>query len=57
MGARTFHRAGAGVTASVLDDGTASYTPGVSEVRSTVTTYSHSGLKNSEAQSECLEPW
>jgi len=52
VGTRTFLRAGAGVTASVLADGNASYTPGVSEVRSSVTTYSHSGLKNMGAQTD-----
>jgi hypothetical protein len=31
VGTRTFLRAGAGVTAGVLDDGIAVYTPGVSE--------------------------
>jgi len=50
VGARTFLRAGAGVTAGVLDDGNAKYTPGVSEVRSGTTTYSHSGLKHMGAQ-------
>jgi len=52
FGTRTFLRAGAGVTASVLTDGNASYTPGVSENRSSVTTYSHSGLKHMGAQSD-----
>jgi len=50
VGTRTFLRAGAGVTAGVLDDGNAKYTPGVSEVRSGTTTYSHSGLKHMGAQ-------
>jgi RHS repeat-associated protein len=39
------------VTAGVLDDGNACYTPGISEVRSGTTTYSHSGLKHLAAQS------
>jgi len=52
VGTRTFLRAGAGVTASVLADGDALYTPGVSEVRSSVTKYSHSGLKNMGAQTD-----
>ncbi|MCC6402659.1 MAG: hypothetical protein IT207_01480 [Fimbriimonadaceae bacterium] len=52
VGTRTFLRAGAGVTASVLDDGYADYTPGVSEVRSSVTTFSHCGLKNTGAQTD-----
>jgi RHS repeat-associated protein len=51
VGSRTFLRAGAGVTASVLDDGNAVYTPGVSELHSGTTTYSHSGLKHMAAQS------
>jgi RHS repeat-associated protein len=51
VGTRTFLRAGAGVTAGVLDDGNAVYTPGVSELRSGTTTYSHSGLKHMAAQS------
>jgi len=50
VGTRTFLRAG--VTAGVLDDGNAEYTPGVSEVRSGTTTYSHSGLKNMGAQTD-----
>jgi len=40
------------VTALVLDDGNAEYTPGVSENRSSVTTYSHSGLKHMGAQTD-----
>jgi RHS repeat-associated protein len=51
VGTRTFLRAGAGVTAGVLADGNADYTPGISEVRSGTTTYSHSGLKHMAAQS------
>jgi RHS repeat-associated protein len=38
------------VTAGVLGDGNAVYTPGVSEKRGSVTTFSHSGLKNAGAQ-------
>jgi len=52
VGTRTFLRASAGMTSSVLDDGNASYTPDVSEVRNSVTTYSHSGLKNMGAQTD-----
>ncbi|MGE0002167.1 MAG: RHS repeat-associated core domain-containing protein [Fimbriimonadaceae bacterium] len=52
VGTRTFLRAGAGVTAGVLDDGNAVYTPGVSEKRGSVTTFSHSGLKNTWAQTD-----
>ncbi|MGE0001655.1 MAG: RHS repeat-associated core domain-containing protein [Fimbriimonadaceae bacterium] len=51
-GTRAFLRAGAGVTAGVLDDGNAVYTPGVSEKRGSVTTFSHSGLKNTGAQTD-----
>jgi len=40
------------LTASVLDDGNAKYTPGVSEVRSGTTTFSHSGLKHMGAQTD-----
>jgi len=36
--------------ASALEDGNAKYTPGVSEVRSGTTTFSHSGLKHMGAQ-------
>ncbi|MGE0001656.1 MAG: RHS repeat-associated core domain-containing protein [Fimbriimonadaceae bacterium] len=42
----------AGVTAGVLDDRNAVYTPGVSEKRGSVTTFSHSGLKNTGAQTD-----
>jgi RHS repeat-associated protein len=52
VGTRTFLRAGAGVTAGVLGDGNAVYTPGVSEKRGSVTTFSHSGLKNAGAQTD-----
>jgi RHS repeat-associated protein len=36
----------------VLDDGNAVYTPGVSEKRGSMTTFSHSGLKNAGAQTD-----
>jgi RHS repeat-associated protein len=52
VGTHSFKRAGAGVTAPVLDDGFASYTPGVSERRSGATTYYHAGLKNVERQTD-----
>jgi RHS repeat-associated protein len=52
VGSHTFKRAGAGVTAPVLDDGFASYTPGVSERRNNATTYYHAGLKNVERQTD-----
>jgi hypothetical protein len=38
----------------VLGKGNAVYTPGVSEVRSSVTTFSHAGLKNAGAQTDAL---
>jgi RHS repeat-associated protein len=52
VGSHTFKRAGAGVTAPVLSDGFASYTPGVSERRNNATTYYHAGLKNVERQTD-----
>lgn len=50
-GTSTFKRDGAGVTAPVLSDGGATYTPGISERRSSTTTFLHSGLKNADSQS------
>jgi RHS repeat-associated protein len=50
-GSRTFLRAGLGVTAPVLADGTAEYTPGVSRTASSTTTFAHAGLKNTSTQS------
>jgi RHS repeat-associated protein len=47
---RTFVRDGSYVTDPVLRDGQATYTPGVSERRGGVSTWSHSGLKNVDAQ-------
>ena len=44
-GTANFKRLGAGVTAPVVDDGSATYTPGISERRSGTTTYLHAGLK------------
>ncbi|MBX3119342.1 MAG: RHS repeat-associated core domain-containing protein [Fimbriimonadaceae bacterium] len=49
-GSFTFKRDGVGVTAPVVGDGSAVYTPGVSERSSSTTTYMHSGIKNAEAQ-------
>ncbi len=46
-----YNRAGSSVTDPVLSDTNASYTPGISERRSSTTTYLHSGLKNVGAQS------
>ncbi len=50
-GTATFRRMGASVTAPVLGDGSASFTPGLSERRGAITTFQHSGIKNTEAQS------
>jgi RHS repeat-associated protein len=47
---RTFVRDGSYVTDPVLRDGQATYTPGVSERRGGVSAWSHSGLKNADAQ-------
>lgn len=50
-GTSTYKRDGAYVTDSVLADGSAAFTPTVSERRSSATTYFHSGLKNNDRQS------
>ncbi|MBI5706933.1 MAG: RHS repeat-associated core domain-containing protein [Armatimonadetes bacterium] len=50
QGSSTFKRNGVGVTAPVLSDGDATYTPGISERRGSATTYSHTGIKNAEVQ-------
>jgi hypothetical protein len=42
----------AALTEGVLEAGNAVYTPGVSEKRGSVTTFSHSGLKNAGAQTD-----
>ncbi len=52
---QTYLRDGAYVTDSVLSDGSATYTPGVSERRGSATTFLHSGLKNAEAQSSTAQ--
>lgn len=52
---QTFLRDGAYVTDAVLSDGSATYTPGVSERRGSTTTFSHSGLKNAEAQTSTAQ--
>ncbi|MFO0044983.1 MAG: RHS repeat-associated core domain-containing protein, partial [Armatimonadota bacterium] len=48
----TYVRDGVGVTAPVIRDTFASYTPGTSEKRGTTTTFLHSGLKNAEMQTD-----
>ena len=50
-GSRSYLRNGLSVTAPVLSDGTADYTPGVSRRASSATRFSHSGLKNTNSQS------
>lgn len=49
-GTKTYKRDGVGVTSPVLADGAATYTPGLSERRSSTSTFSHSGIKNSHEQ-------
>ncbi len=50
-GNKTFRRAGVGVTAPVLSDGTADFTPSGEKRGSVKTTY-HSALKNSDIQTD-----
>lgn len=50
-----FKRDGAGVTAPVLADSYASYTPGVSERRGSVTKYMHSGIKSADVQTNASQ--
>jgi len=45
-GAKTFTRAGLGVTSALLSDGQADYTPGISERRAGVSTWQHAGSKS-----------
>ncbi len=47
-----YNRSGPGVTAPVLSDSCAIYTPGISESRSSTTTYQHSGIKNTAYQTD-----
>ncbi len=52
---KTFRRAGVGVTAPVLSDGTADFTPS-SEKRGSVKATYHSALKNSDIETDsCWE--
>jgi RHS repeat-associated protein len=46
----TFARDGVGVTAPVMRDSNAAYTPGTSEKRGGATTFMHSGIKNANVQ-------
>ena len=48
----TYVRDGVGVTAPVIRDTFASYTPGTSEKRGATSTFLHSGLKNAEMQTD-----
>ncbi len=50
-----FKRDGVGVTAPVLSDGAATYTPGVSERRGSVTKYLHSGIKSADVQTNASQ--
>jgi len=54
-GTKTYRRAGAYVTDPVLGDGSANFTPGISERRSSTTTFLHSALKNADAQTSTLQ--
>jgi RHS repeat-associated protein len=49
-GTSTYFRAGTSVISPVLSDGSATYTPGISERRSNNSTFYHSDLKNTTAQ-------
>lgn len=50
-GSKTFLRDGVSVTSPVLSDGSATYTPAISERRSSTTTFYHAGIKNGDSQS------
>jgi uncharacterized protein RhaS with RHS repeats len=54
-GASTYFRAGTSVVSPVLSDGSATYTPGISERRNNNSTYYHSDLKNTVAQTASNE--
>ena len=47
-----YHRDGAGVTAPLVGDTGATYTPGISEKRGGITTFNHGGLKDNSVQSD-----
>ena len=49
-GTATYKRDGAGVTAPVLSDGSAAYTPGLSQRVSSTSTFFHGGIKNTDTQ-------
>ena len=48
----TYHRDGTGVTAPLISDSNATYTPGISERRNGVSTYLNSGLKDVAKQTD-----
>jgi len=50
-GSKSFLRDGVSVTSPVLSDGSATYTPAISERRSSTTTFYHAGIKNGDSQS------
>ena len=54
-GTKTFKRAGVGVTAAVLSDGAASYTPGISEKRGGASTFFSGGIKNTDTQTDASQ--
>jgi hypothetical protein len=54
-GTSTFLRDGAYVTDPVLSDGSAVYTPGISERRGSTSTFVHGSLKNLDAQTSSSE--
>jgi len=54
-GTKAFRRAGLGVTAPVLGDGSARFTPGVSERRDGTSTFLNSGVKNTDVQTAANE--
>ena len=47
---KTYKRDGAGVTAPALSDGSAAYTPGLSQRVSSTSTFFHGGIKNTDTQ-------
>ena len=54
-GTSTYFRAGTSVVSPVLSDGSAAYTPGISERRNNNSTFYHSDLKNTTAQTASNE--
>jgi RHS repeat-associated protein len=50
-----YHRDGVGVTAPLISDTGADYTPGVSERRGPVSTFLHGGIKDKTAQSDATQ--